>query len=339
MYDLIKHFLFYLDEEKSHNLTLGTLKLAHQLGLTRFIKSPAASPCNFMGINFPNRIGLAAGLDKNADYIDALAALGFGFIEVGTVTPKPQPGNPKPRLFRLPKHEALINRMGFNNKGCDYVAERLHQTAYKGVIGVNIGKNRDTSIDNALEDYVYGFRTLAPYASYVTVNISSPNTESLRALQQGDLLRDLIRGLKAEQAQLAQQKKYIPLVVKIAPDLTPGDVEAIASILLTEKVDGVIATNTTISRVGLDHVSHANETGGLSGKPLATYSTAIIQQLATLLQDKIPIIASGGIVSASEAATKYTAGASLIQLYTGLIYHGPHLIQDCAKLKPPTSQT
>jgi dihydroorotate dehydrogenase len=330
VYNTLRNLLFRLDPETAHGITLKSLQLAHLFGLTHCIPKPALSPCMLMGIEFPNRIGLAAGLDKNGDYIESLAALGFGFIEVGTITPKPQLGNPTPRLFRVPEHEAIINRMGFNNKGCDYLVEKLKRTTYQGILGINIGKNRDTPIDNAVDDYLYGFRAVAPFASYVTINISSPNTESLRALQQAGMLTALLRNLKAEQAELAKQKKYVPIVVKIAPDLTPHDVEDIAEILLAEKIDGVIATNTTVSRDGLTHVSHVNETGGLSGKPLSVYSTAIIQQLSQLLENKIPIIASGGIVSAEEAAEKFAAGASLVQLYTGLIYRGPRLIRECA---------
>jgi dihydroorotate dehydrogenase len=296
MYNTIKKLLFHLDPETAHGFTLKSLKLGHCLGLTNFLPKPPSSPCTFMGINFPNRVGLAAGLDKNGDYIEALASLGFGFIEVGTITPKPQDGNPTPRLFRVTEHEAIINRMGFNNKGCDHLVERLKQTKFKGILGVNIGKNRDTSIENAVDDYLYGFRALAPYASYITINISSPNTESLRALQQADMLKALLGNLKAEQAEFAKQKKYVPLVVKIAPDLTPDDIEDIAKILLSEKIDGVIATNTTVSRDGVEDVPYGNEVGGLSGRPLTSSSTAVIQQLSQLLRGQIPIIASGGVM-------------------------------------------
>ncbi len=332
MYYYLKKILFQFDPETAHAVTLKSLQIAHSLGLTQFFPTVSSQPCTLMGLTFPNRIGLAAGLDKNGDYIDALATLGFGFVEVGTVTPKPQEGNPQPRLFRLPEQEAIINRMGFNNKGCDYLAEQLRKIKFNGVIGVNIGKNRDTPIEHALDDYLHGFRVLAPYASYVAINISSPNTESLRALQQAGLLKSLLKGLKAEQMLFAERKKYVPLVVKIAPDLTPDDVEDIAEILLAEKVDGVIATNTTVSRDGLENVPHAMESGGLSGKPLSAYSTAIIQQLSVLLKNQIPIIASGGVMNAIDAAEKIAAGASLVQLYSGLIYHGPRLIQACAAL-------
>jgi dihydroorotate dehydrogenase len=327
MYNTIKKLLFHLDPETAHGFTLKSLKLGHCLGLTNFLPKPPSSPCTFMGINFPNRVGLAAGLDKNGDYIEALASLGFGFIEVGTITPKPQDGNPTPRLFRVTEHEAIINRMGFNNKGCDHLVERLKQTKFKGILGVNIGKNRDTSIENAVDDYLYGFRALAPYASYITINISSPNTESLRALQQADMLKALLGNLKAEQAEFAKQKKYVPLVVKIAPDLTPDDIEDIAKILLSEKIDGVIATNTTVSRDGVEDVPYGNEVGGLSGRPLTSSSTAVIQQLSQLLRGQIPIIASGGVMNGADAAEKFAAGASLVQLYTGLIYRGPGLIR------------
>lgn len=278
-----------------------------------------------MGLNFPNRTGLAAGLDKNGDYIDALASLGFGFIEIGTVTPKPQPGNPLPRLFRLTDHDAIINRMGFNSKGLDYVAERLKKTKYKGILGINIGKNRDTPLENAVDDYRIGFRQMAPFASYITVNISSPNTQSLRDLQHGDLLRTLLKTLKQEQAL---QSNYVPLVVKIAPDLTLEELKNTAEILLAEKIDGVIATNTTLSRKGAENSPYAKESGGLSGKPLREQSTRIIRELAHLLQNKIPIIGCGGVFSAEDAREKLQAGASLLQIYTGLIYRGPALISE-----------
>jgi dihydroorotate dehydrogenase len=326
MYSILKKILFCLDPETAHKVSLESLKLLANLG---FISpSKATKPVELMGLKFPNPIGLAAGLDKNGDYIEALAALGFGFIEIGTVTPKPQSGNPKPRLFRLVEEEALINRLGFNNKGLDYVVNRLKKTKYKGILGVNIGKNRDTPIENAQDDYILGFRAVAPFASYVTVNISSPNTAGLRDLQQSDLLSILLKKLKQEQSL---QKKYVPLVVKIAPDLLPDDVKNIADILLHEKIDGVIATNTTVSREGVESSSLAKETGGLSGKPLTHNATQIIKNLALALNNKIPIIGCGGISSAKDGGDKISAGASLVQVYTGLIYQGPKLIQDLIK--------
>jgi dihydroorotate dehydrogenase len=322
-YSLIKPFLFRMDAEKAHHFTLRTLKIAHSLRLTNIIKKKYL-PCEMMGLHLDNPIGLAAGLDKNGDYINALAALGFGFIEIGTVTPKPQTGNPLPRLFRLPEYNALLNRMGFNNKGLDYVVERLKNSTYKGVMGVNIGKNRDTPLEQAEDDYVLGFQRVAPFASYVTINISSPNTENLRKLQQGDLLKILLQHLKHEQKKFFDaSKKYVPLVVKIAPDLTHDDIKQMAEIFLAEKIDGVIATNTTLSRNGINHFSEA---GGLSGAPLAKQSTDVIKKLYEVLQEQIPIIGCGGIFSEKDIEEKWKAGAKFFQVYTGLIYEGPGVI-------------
>lgn len=324
MYSFLKKILFQLDPEISHHFTLNFLKLAHACHFTA-LYSQKKSPITLMGIEFLNRIGLAAGLDKNGDYIDALAALGFGFIEVGTVTPLPQEGNPKPRLFRLVEQEAIINRMGFNNKGVDYLVQRLHAMKFRGVLGVNIGKGRDTPLENALNDYLHCFQRVAPYASYVTVNLSSPNTPGLRNLQHGEVLTNLLRALKEEQAK---QKKYIPLVVKISPDLTVQEIVDTATILLAEKIDGVIATNTTLSREGVEQSSFASESGGVSGKPLTARATSVIKQLHAVLQDRIPIIGCGGVFSKADAQEKIAAGARLIQIYTGLIYRGPRLVEE-----------
>ena len=318
-YSLIKKILFCLDPETAHRVALSGLSFAHRFGLTQFFSPIVSSPRTVMGLHFPNPVGLAAGLDKNGDYIDALAALGFGFIEVGTVTPKPQLGNPRPRLFRLEKQEALINRLGFNNKGVDYLIERLKQKKYQGILGINIGKNRDTLLENAVDDYLYSFRRVVPFASYVTINISSPNTENLRDLQQSQLLKNLLRALKTEQLK---QKKYVPLVIKISPDLSENELIEMSEIFLNEKIDGVIATNTTTSRNDI----RVNEVGGLSGRPLRDRSTRIVKQLHQLLQDKIPIIACGGIFSKEDAKEKIEAGASLLQIYTGLIYRGPGIV-------------
>lgn len=321
MYKWIKPFLFLLPPETAHDFTLRVLNFAYQLGCLK--SSTSYSPCHVMGLHFPNPIGLAAGLDKNGEYIDALAALGFGFIEIGTITPKPQWGNPKPRLFRLTQEQALINRMGFNNKGVEYVVAQLKKTRFSGILGINIGKNRDTPLDHAVDDYLFGFRRLAPFASYITINISSPNTPALRELQQGELLQTLLRALKKEQMH---QQKYVPLVVKIAPDLTIPELKNLADIVLAEKIDGIIATNTTLSREGVEHSPFAKEAGGLSGKPLAARSTQLIQQLHNMVQDRIPIIGCGGVFTKKEAAEKIAVGASLIQIYTGLIYQGTGLI-------------
>ncbi len=324
-YSLIKKILFCFDPETSHTLSLDLLYYLEKLGLTHLLPNQINNPSTVMGLDFPNRVGLAAGLDKNGDYIDALATLGFGFLEIGSITPRPQPGNAKPRLFRLVNESAIINRMGFNNKGVDYLVERLKQTRYKGILGINIGKNRDTSLDNALDDYLFVMKRVLPYASYITINISSPNTEGLRDLQHGEYLRTLLRELKKEQAQY--KTKYVPLLVKISPDLTSHEVSQMAEIFLAENIDGVIATNTTTSRNGVEHSSFAAELGGLSGKPLLLPSTMILQQFHQLLQQKIPIIGCGGIASVDDAKEKIHAGASLVQIYTGFIYQGPGLVR------------
>jgi dihydroorotate dehydrogenase len=286
-----------------------------------------------MGLNFPNPIGLAAGLDKNGEYLDALAALGFGFIEIGTVTPRPQPGNPAPRIFRIPEAHALINRLGFNNHGVDQLVENVRRSAYQGILGINIGKNFDTPLEKAVDDYLTGLQKVYRYASYVTVNISSPNTQNLRQLQAADALDQLLGRLKSEQAGLAQRHgKYVPMAVKIAPDLDETQIQAIAALLMKYRIDGVIATNTTITRTGIEHLPQAQESGGLSGAPLTQRATAVIRQLHCLLQGAVPIIGVGGIMSADDAHGKLTAGASLIQLYTGLIYRGPDLVKEIARV-------
>ncbi|MCB1776472.1 MAG: quinone-dependent dihydroorotate dehydrogenase [Candidatus Competibacteraceae bacterium] len=294
-----------------------------------FIHRVPVAPVQVMGLRFPNPVGLAAGLDKNGECIRAWETLGFGFIEIGTVTPRPQPGNPKPRMFRLPKAQALINRMGFNNQGVDYLVEQTRRADFKGVLGINIGKNTDTPVAQATEDYLLGLRKVYPWASYVTVNISSPNTPGLRDLQYGEALNQLLVALKAEQQRLADRYgRYVPLAIKIAPDLTDTDLVTVGEALLRYGLDAVIATNTTFSRAGVEHLPHAGETGGLSGAPLMTRSTEIVRRLANILQGELPIIAAGGILSGADAAAKIAAGASLIQLYTGLIYRGPVLIRE-----------
>lgn len=333
MYALIKKILFQFDPETSHVFALRALAILHRLGIFHLLSSVPDQPRTVMGITFPNPIGLAAGLDKNADYVDVLAQLGFGFIEIGTVTPKPQIGNPRPRLFRLSDQQAIINRMGFNNKGVDHVVQQLKKTHYRGVLGINIGKNKDTPLEQAAEDYRYCFRQLWPFASYITINISSPNTAGLRTLQQGNALSDLLSILKHEQQMVVHQhKRYVPLVVKLSPDLSSDEVDTIAQVLLQQRIDGVIATNTTLQRKGIETSPFANEAGGLSGKPLQMLSTQIIQQLHAVLKDRIPIIGVGGIMDKSSAEEKIKAGASLLQIYTGFIYHGPALIRELASL-------
>jgi dihydroorotate dehydrogenase len=329
-YPLIRPLLFQLAPETAHTVTLKSLKLAYLTGLTPlFAVQNDCNPVTVMGLKFNNPVGLAAGLDKNGDYIDALGALGFGFVEVGTVTPRPQPGNPQPRLFRLTEHQAIINRMGFNNKGIDHLLEQVKQAKYPGILGINIGKNATTPIENAADDYLIGLRKAYSYADYITINISSPNTKNLRQLQQGDEIKSLISTLKEEQGKLQQQHgSYVPLVIKIAPDLSSEEIKHIAALLLEFEIDGVIATNTTISRNGVDNHPLASEPGGLSGAPLMQQSTAVVAALSNELQGKIPIIAAGGITSAADARKKLDAGASLVQIYSGLIYQGTQLLTD-----------
>ena len=283
-----------------------------------------------MGLNFPNPVGLAAGLDKNGEYIDALAGLGFGFIEIGTVTPRPQPGNPQPRMFRLPGARAVINRLGFNSEGVDHVAENVKRARYRGVLGINIGKNADTPIANAADDYLACLRKVYPLASYVAVNVSSPNTRDLRQLQQDAELDVLLGALKAEQYRLAETHgKQVPLAVKIAPDLDAAQIKAIAGSLRRHRVEAAIATNTTTARDGITGMAYASEAGGLSGAPVTERSTRVVQALRDALQGEIPVIGVGGIMSGADARAKMTAGASLVQLYTGLVYRGPGLVQEC----------
>jgi dihydroorotate dehydrogenase len=332
MYSLIKKILFQFDPERSHHLAMQGLQWSYQLGLSRLFPIPQAKPLTIMGLTFPHPVGLAAGLDKNGDYIDALATLGFGFLEIGTVTPKPQEGNPRPRLFRLTEQEAIINRMGFNNKGMDYVANRLEKMQYRGILGINLGKNKDTPLENAADDYLLGLRALGKFASYITINISSPNTPGLRDLQHMDLLTHLLSILKHEQKTiLLSQKRYVPLVVKISPDLTEQELQELAAVLLQQQIDGVIATNTTLDRESIKTSPFAQEAGGLSGRPLHTRSTHTILQLHSLLHDKIPIIASGGVMDRKTAEEKLKAGAHLLQVYTGFIYSGRGIIRQLSE--------
>jgi dihydroorotate dehydrogenase len=326
LYSLLRPFLFRLEPETAHHLTLMALRTVERLGWRGEMRANGCAPIRAMGIDFPNPVGLAAGLDKNGEYLEALAGLGFGFIEVGTVTPRPQPGNPRPRLFRLPQARALINRMGFNNAGVDVLAENIARSRYRGVLGISIGKNADTRIERAAEDYVFCMSKIYSLASYVVVNISSPNTRGLRQLQGGRELDSLLAQLKSEQRRLAAlHAKQVPLLVKIAPDLDSADIAEIAELLLAHEINGVIATNTTVSRQSVDHLPHGAEAGGLSGAPLRARSSAVIRQLAESLKGRVAIIGVGGIMSAADAKAKLAAGASLVQLYTGLIYQGPGL--------------
>jgi len=330
-YKAIKPVLFKLDAERAHDFTLQALKKCHKLGLLK-ASHAKAKPKTVMGLDFPNMIGLAAGLDKNGDYIDCLAALGFGFIEIGTVTPKPQDGNPKPRLFRVPQAKAIINRMGFNNKGIDYLIEQVKQAKYSGILGINIGKNALTPLENAIDDYKIGLTKAYPYASYITVNISSPNTANLRQLQHGEFLEALLGELKAIQSELEQRHyKKVPLLIKVAPDLSHEQIIQLADAFIRHKVDGVIISNTTISREGIEHLAISKEAGGLSGAPLTEKSTEILRMFHRELKTKIPLIAAGGIMSPEHAQQKLQAGAQLVQLYSGLIYQGPSLIKSIIK--------
>jgi len=333
MYSLIRKFLFLFDAETVHVFSLKFLSFANCSGLLAlFMKKRIESPLTVMGIEFPNAVGLAAGLDKNAQHIDALAQCGFGFIEVGTVTPLAQPGNDKPRLFRLVEDNAIINRMGFNNAGVQALLENVRQRNSDCVLGINIGKNKNTPLENAVDDYLVCMQHVYPYADYITINISSPNTPGLRELQHGEGLTSLLTQLKSKQAELnQQQQRYVPLVVKIAPDLDEDEIQDIAARLLSAGIDAVIATNTTNSRPGsLSCKQLASETGGLSGAPVFEISTHVLSRLVVALDGKIPVIAAGGISSPDDALKKIQAGASLVQIYTGFIYSGPALIHDCA---------
>ena len=332
-YALAKPFLFRLDPETAHNLTMNGLRQAHALGLLKlFMPKVPALPKRVMGLDFPNPVGLAAGLDKNGEAIDALGDFGFGFIEVGAVTPRPQPGNPKPRLFRLPEAQAIINRMGFNNLGVDHLLANLERTAYRGILGVNLGKNFDTPIEKAADDYLILLDKLYGQVSFVTVNISSPNTKNLRALQGGDELDALLAAIKARQAVLADKHgKLMPVAVKIAPDLDEAQIAAMAALFRKHRVDAVIATNTTLSREGVAHLPHGQEAGGLSGLPVRTKSTQVIAAFHAALAGEVPIIGAGGILTGADAKEKMAAGAELVQFYTGLIYRGPALVKECVE--------
>jgi dihydroorotate dehydrogenase len=329
-YPAIRKVLFQFDAEAIHDLTIKGLKRTGKTPLNAFYKQTVQhKPLSVMGINFPNPVGLAAGLDKNAECINAFAAMGFGFVEVGTVTPRPQPGNSKPRIFRLPAANAVINRLGFNNKGVDYLLSQVQAANFKGVLGINIGKNKDTPEENAKDDYLYCMRKVYDVATYITVNISSPNIPGLRALQYGEALDELLSLLKAEQKILTEKYgKYIPLAVKIAPDLSKDEVKSIAQSLIDNDIDGVIATNTTLSREGVETLEFGTEQGGLSGQPVKDKSTQVIKILSEALDNKVPIIGVGGIASSEDANEKLQAGASLVQVYTGFIYQGPPLVKN-----------
>ena len=325
--------MFQLDAEYAHDLTLKSLKLAEKTGLLNSLYKPVnVTSRQVMGLTFPNAVGLAAGLDKNGAFIDGMAALGFGFIEVGTVTPRPQPGNPKPRLFRVKEAQGIINRFGFNNLGVDQLIQNVKASKYRGILGINIGKNFDTPNERAVDDYLICMRKVYRYASYITVNISSPNTKNLRQLQEKEALDALLGTLKAEQTALTQKhRKYVPIALKIAPDLEYEQIIEIADLLKSHQFDAVIATNTTLSREGVEDMKNATETGGLSGAPVRDKSSQVIRHLSNQLAGELPIIGVGGIMGGADAIEKIEAGASLVQVYSGLIYRGPSLVREVAK--------
>jgi len=324
IYQLIRPLLFRLDAEKAHDLTLSMLDY---LPGSVFAK-PHLNPVKALGLMFPHPVGLAAGLDKNAEYLDALDKLGFAFIEVGTVTPRPQPGNPKPRLYRLPQAQAIINRMGFNNQGVDALVANVQRASYQGILGINIGKNKDTSLNQAVDDYLHCLRKVYLHASYVTINISSPNTPDLRQLQQGDFLSNLLSQLREEQLHLADtHQRYVPLVIKLSPDETDDALKKMADVILSYGIDGIIATNTTCDRDAVSTLPHGAELGGLSGAPLVTRSTHCLKLLKQIVGEKVVLIGVGGIDNVAVAREKLDAGASLLQVYTGLIYKGPGLVK------------
>jgi dihydroorotate dehydrogenase len=330
LYRMMRNLMFRLDAEKSHHLGLTGLSMMEMTGLSSLLyRKQKATPVRVMGLTFPNAVGLAAGLDKNGDYIEAMSALGFGFVEIGTVTPRSQPGNSKPRLFRLPEAEGIINRMGFNNLGVDHLVEQVKVAKTHSLIGINIGKNFDTPVENAVDDYLIGLNKVYTHADYVTINISSPNTPGLRTLQFGESLDELLAALKNEQAKLADKHGcYVPMAVKVAPDLSAEEVQQLAQAFTKHKVDAVIATNTTMSRDGVEGMQHAEEAGGLSGAPVFNASTEVVRQFRAALPQDLPIIAAGGIMSGNDAVEKLEAGAALVQIYSGLIYHGPALIRE-----------
>ena len=328
MYALARSLLFCLDAERAHDLSLKAIETAYRTGLNPLVASkPAPLPTQAFGIDFVNPVGLAAGLDKNAAHVDALASLGFGFIEVGTTTPRAQPGNPKPRMFRLPEYEAVINRLGFNNGGVDALVANAERSRYDGVLGINIGKNKDTPNERALDDYLFCLERVYARASYVTINISSPNTQGLRDLQEEETLRRFIGGIcEAGERHAARHGRRKPILLKIAPDLGDSELDAIAEVLRNSAIDGLICTNTTIDRDAVAGHRHAGEAGGLSGKPVFAKSTAVLRGMAGRLDGRMPLVGVGGIVSGADAAAKIEAGASLVQFYTGMVYRGPGLI-------------
>jgi dihydroorotate dehydrogenase len=332
MYSLIRRALFVADPETAHGLALEGLKLGHSLGATGLLCRSVSLPVTVMGLEFPNPVGMAAGMDKNGDYIDALGSVGFGFVEIGTVTPRPQPGNPKPRVFRIEQANAMINRLGFNNKGVDYLVRQARKHRFDGILGINIGKNFDTPNDEAVDDYLVGMEKVYPHADYITINISSPNTEGLRDLQDAGQLDGLLGALNNKRLDLADEhEKRVPLVVKVAPDLEDNQIREIADVVVHSQFDGLIATNTTISRAEIKGLPHAGEQGGLSGAPVKEKANHVLAAFRAALPRDIALIGTGGITEGEDAAEKIRLGADLVQFYTGFVYRGPDLVSHCLK--------
>ena len=332
MYSLIRKALFMADPETAHGLALDGLRLGHGIGATHLLCKAGHQPVTAMGLQFPNPVGMAAGMDKNGDYIDALGSLGFGFIEVGTITPRPQAGNPKPRVFRIEKASAMINRLGFNNKGVDHLVRQVKKHRFSGILGINIGKNFDTPNDKAADDYLLCLEKVYPYADYITINISSPNTKGLRDLQDVEQLNNLLGILNTKRHELADSlQKRVPLVVKVAPDLEDEQIPAMAEVVVQNEFDGLIATNTTISREAVQGMRHADEQGGLSGAPVKDRSDQVLAAFHAALPPEVALIGTGGITSGADAVKKTQLGAELVQFYTGFVYKGPDLVADCLK--------
>jgi dihydroorotate dehydrogenase len=332
MYSLVRRALFIADPETAHGLALEGLRLGHGVGATSLLCKTISQPVTVMGLEFPNPVGMAAGMDKNGDYIDALGSVGFGFVEIGTVTPRPQPGNPKPRIFRIEKAHAMINRLGFNNKGVDYLVRQAKKRTFSGILGINIGKNFDTPNEKAVDDYLIGLEKIYPHADYITINISSPNTKNLRDLQDAEQLDVLLGALNSRRIELTDEfDKRVPLVVKVAPDLEDQQIPEIAEVVVSNGFDGLIATNTTISREEVKGLPHANEQGGLSGAPVKNRANHVLAAFRAALPAEIALIGTGGITSGEDAAEKIKLGADLVQFYTGFVYKGPDLVTDCLK--------
>ena len=329
-YELARKALFSIDPETAHELSLESLRLGHRLGATRLLCRSHRQPVTCMGLEFPNPVGMAPGMDKNGDYFEALGGLGFGYVEIGTVTPRPQPGNPRPRVFRLTDAQGMINRLGFNNKGVDHLVRRVKNHQFKGILGINIGKNFDTPIENAADDYLHCLEKVYPYADYITVNISSPNTKNLRDLQGEDELDGLLGSISERRSELADEHgRRVPLAVKVAPDLEDDTLPVIAEVVSRHRMDAVIATNTTITRDGVKGLKHAEETGGLSGAPLKQKSDQVLAAFRALLPEQIALIGVGGITRGQDAVDKLELGADLVQFYTGMVYRGPELVNEC----------